>query len=251
MSSDQGDGGERDERASGGEQAGGPPQDQVGGGPPGGPPGQGRSQPGQPPQDGPGGQPPAGGQPVRRGPSMGDQIQAAFGDYAVKNQIKAVVGVWALIGFGIGLTPILLGMLGPAGMIGSVIGAGLALATGPVIGGLVGLSLSNKLPADAGPAAVVSAVANYVGFVLMVIVLGILLTIQSSGSGTGAGGGMQLGQLIGPLVLTGIPVAIAAGGATALGHRVSYPATREEAEAQEPPARPPPRGQPQSPQQPR
>lgn len=169
-----------------------------------------------------------------------------FGDYAVKNQLKAVLGLWALIGLGLGLTPVLLGLLGPSGAVLGGIGAGIALASGPIIGGLLGLDLSTKMPGETGPIAVVSGVVNYVGFVVMVVVFGVLLMAQSGG-----GGGTGLGNLIGPLILTGIPVAITAGGATAIGGYVDYPATREEAEAQEPPT-PAPRGpapqQPQGPQ---
>lgn len=248
MSGNQNDGGDRgDEQRS-------EPGGQGGGQPPGGPGGQpqGGQQPGHPPQGGAQGAPPGGGQPVRRGPSASQKVQAAFGDYAVKNQIKAVVGLWALIGLGLGLTPVLLGLLGPGGGVGAglggLIGFGLALGAGPIVSGLVGLSLSNKLPVDAGPAGVVSGVTNYVGFVVMVLVFGILMMIQASGSG--AGGGGQLGQVIAPLLLTGIPVAVTAGGVTALGQKVNYPATREEAEAQEPPTRQVPPGGAQQPQQP-
>lgn len=228
---------------------------QPGGGEPpqGGQPQQGQPPQGQPRQGQPGGRPqgqgppPGGQQPVRRGPSFGQKVQAAFGDYGVQNQIKAVTGLWALIGLGLGLTPVLLGLLGPGGAILGGVGAGIALASGPIIGGLLGLSLSNKMPGEPGPIAVVSAAVNYAGFVVMVVLFGVLLMIQSGG----AGGGTGLGNLIGPLLLTGIPVAITAGGATALGRYVDYPATREEAEAQEPPA-PAPRGpaprQPQGPQ---
>jgi hypothetical protein len=172
---------------------------------------------------------------------MGQQIQAAFGEYPVRNQIKAVLGLWALIGLGLGLTPVLLGALGPGGaMVGGMVGFGLAFGAGPLIGGVVGLALSNKLPIDTGPAGVVSGVANYVGFVVMVLVFGIIFMIQTSG--TGGGGGGQLGQVVVPLLVSGVPVAITAGGATALGKKVNYPATRAQAEAQEPPSRPGPRG---------
>lgn len=226
--------------------------EQGGNQPPGGPGGQqstnGGQKPGHPPGEAAAGQPRAGGQDLRRRPTAGDRLQAAFGEYAVKQQLKAVVGTWALIGLGLGLTPVLLiGLLGPSGAIASF-GAATAFGTGPVIGGLIGLSLANKLPVDVVPGAIVSGVTNVLGFVVMALVFAILLTLQGGGAAGTAGG--QLGDLIAPLILTAIPVGITAGAVTALGRKVDFPASRDEAADQEPPAPRAPRRGAQQAQQP-
>lgn len=235
----------------GGPQGGQPPQGQRGGQQQQGPPPQGQAAGGQGPPGPPQGQP-----PVRQRPSAGQRLQAAFGDYAVQNQIKAVVGLWALVGLGVGLLPVLMGLASPLGL---VLGAGVlvALAIGPVVAGLVGLSLSSRLPVGTLESGVVSGVVNYVGYLVMVLLAGILASVSVGGGGTGGvgGGGFGgigapgIGQLIAPVLIGGLAVGIVAGLATALGQYVDYPATSEEAADQEPPARPAPRGGP-GPQQP-
>jgi uncharacterized integral membrane protein len=191
--------------------------------------------------------PAAGQQPVPRGPSTGQRIQAAFGDYAVKSQIKAILETWVLIGFGRGFTAVFLGAMGgrAAGVLGPASVPSFAVAAGPIVAGVFGLSLANKLPVETTPGAFVSAATNYAGFLLAALIAVFLAETQ-----TGAFSTIQPGQLIVPIIVAGLLVAVTAGLVTALGRKVDYPATREEAEAQEPPAPAPQPGHAQQPQQP-
>jgi hypothetical protein len=132
-------------------------------------------------------------------------------------------------------------------MMGGILVLVIALMTafvGPVLAGVFGLSVSNKLPTGSTEAAVVSGVINYVGFLLLAI-LTLLFAIAGMPGGGGGGGGV--GNFLVPLIVAGIPSGIVGGLVTALGRKVTYPATREQAEAQEPPAHHPPRGGAQQP----
>lgn len=208
-SNDEYDDQSRGEQPQGGQPQGGqPPQGQPQGGQPpqgqpqGGQPPQGQPQGGQPPQGQPqGGQPPQG-QPQGGQPSQGGQ---AYGQYqqgpgivdklqypANKEHIIGAVILYAVVGVGGLIGPLILSNLGSgtSGAAASAIGnafATLALASGVLLPVFLGREAS-LLDTDDNTVMAVSAVSNGVGY----LVAGILAVIGLSSASSGRFGG-QLG----------------------------------------------------------
>lgn len=169
-------------------------------------------------------QPPA--QPNQGGP------QTAGGgalDELDTDELIYVVGVFGLIGAGIGL----IGVLGP--LFGSTLvkatikivvalaGVSVVVAGGPVVGVLTGLGIDDRMNDRGRPVFLTAGASGVVGHLLMMVVAILLLSvgIDSSGSGGGAGGGASsilnsFGDFLLPLVLIAVATGLVSAGAAYL-----------------------------------
>lgn len=140
-----------------------------------------------------------------------------------KAQLTLVVGLFAVIGVGFGLTGIVaIEFIASSATGGQFIGAflliplfAILLFTGPIIGAFSGLRVADRLEETTNTIYLTSFVGTAVGYFVMVIisVLLVSLIIGSGGETAGSGGNLfNLIDLLVPLLLLAIPV-----GVTGLG----------------------------------
>ncbi len=145
------------------------------------------------------------------------------------DELIYVVGVFGLVGAGIGL----IGVLGP--LFGSTLvkatikivvalaGVSVVVAGGPVVGVLTGLGIDDRMNDRGRPVFLTAGASGVVGHLLMMVVAILLLSvgIDSSGSGGGAGGGASsilnsFGDFLLPLVLIAVATGLVSAGAAYL-----------------------------------
>lgn len=212
------------------------------------PPGQ--AQGGQP-QQAPAGQPqqaPAGqqsGNAHHGAHGTGGGITDVFKRPDVQQQLKATVAYFAVTGVGLGLTGYLIldqllsAMTGSSGesaqvggslmggmftMIFIVIALIVVLLLGPVLAAVVSSRLSGALDLNGSDMYAVSGVGSYLGYVAMVILAATLMSMgfPSGGSGVESGGSASpdIGSLIVPILIFGIPSGIVGAGTAAVEEKL-------------------------------
>lgn len=151
----------------------------------------------------------------------------------VKHQIKYAVGIFGIVGLGFGLTgfvftdiliPGVTSSSGSTGSTGSSLFGGfltifsllsilvLAALSGPILGVISALRVDEAFDTDR-VAYVTSASGNVAGYVVMLVVTVLMLSVTGStggGSSTGdaTGGLFNLGDLLVPFVALSIPVGV-------------------------------------------
>jgi len=179
---------------------------QVGGQPdqPQGQPGQGgQTQPGQ-----------GRAQPVETGPSATDVLSRPAG----QSVIKYVVGIFAVVGVGIGLTAVLanslLGDTGTGFLSGIIVlmAFGVAMFGGSFLAAVVGLQDFLQIGEVDNQTYVLAFASNAAGFLVMGIIVAIFVSI-AMGSGSGGGGG-DLGDFIVSAIVMAIPAGVVGAGVT-------------------------------------
>lgn len=198
--------------------------------------------------------------------STGQQVQSGAGDRGtgqgspgitdylsrpdVKYEIKYVVGIFAVVGLGFGLTgfvfnDVLIGGATESGGEGENLIAGMltilsivgiltvATMSGTIISVFTSREIRSKFD-DLKPAYVAAGAGNGVGCVVMMIVTAVILSFtistESSGGGAGAGGGgteggvslLSLGDLIVPIIALAIPVVVVSLATVYLEQRLRY-----------------------------
>jgi hypothetical protein len=136
--------------------------------------------------------------------------------------LAAVVGVFALVGLGLGLTAVVvLSRIG--GDTGGQLLSGLfvlvvlsvTLLLGPVVAAVVGLGV-----ADEGRYGV-AFVGTAVGTLVMVVLVAVLVTVGGPGGGDGgSGGSVRPGDWLVPAVAVGVVTGAVGAGTAALRDRV-------------------------------
>jgi len=169
-------------------------------------------------------QPPA--QPDRGGPQTAGG--GALNDLDT-DELIYVVGVFGLVGAGIGL----IGVLGPlfgsnlvqvaVKAIAAFAGVAVAIAGGPLIGVLTSLGIDDRMNSRGRPVFLTAAASGGIGHLVMMVVAILLLSIgvDSSGSDGGAGSGADnilssFGDFLVPLILIAVSTAIVSAGAAYL-----------------------------------
>lgn len=145
------------------------------------------------------------------------------------DELIYTVGVFGLVGAGIGL----IGVLGP--LFGSTLvkatikivvalaGVSVVVAGGPLIGVLTGLGTDDRMDDRGRPVFLTAGASGAVGHFLMMVVAILLLSVgvDSSGSGGGAGSGTDsilnsFGDFLLPLVLIAVATGLVSAGAAYL-----------------------------------
>ena len=148
-----------------------------------------------------------------------------------------VIGVFAAIGVGLGLTGYVSMTWAQSvftssnqGQFANAIGQMMVgvillqsiivtLFVGPVMATVTGL-LSGVSLDGAKQSAIFNGVASFAGFYVMVFIAVIVMSLALDGgssTGTGSGGGFDVGNAIGPVVKAGIPTALVGGLAGYIG----------------------------------
>lgn len=199
---------------------------------------------GQGPGQSQGGQPQTS-HPQSAGHGAGSGIADVFKRPDVQEQLKATVAYFAVTGLGLGLTGYLIldrlmsALMGSSGesaqvggsLMGGIYGAMFAiialvvfLLVGPVLAAVVSSRLSGALELQGSDMYAVSGVGSYLGYVVMVIVAAMLLSmgIPSGGSGAESGGSISadIGSLVVPVLIFGIPSAIVGAGTAAVEEKL-------------------------------
>lgn len=153
-----------------------------------------------------------------------------------KSQLTVVIGLFAVIGVGFGLTGIVtVEMIAGSG---DDIGARfltavflvsllvVLLLTGSIVGAVSGLRIADRLDENARTVYLTSFVGTAVGYFVMVVIAVVLIGLVSGGGGDGAaasgGGGNLFGilDLVIPLVVLAVPVGLTGLGASFLVRRL-------------------------------
>ena len=187
------------------------------GGQTGGQPGQAQSGQVQPGQGGQG-QPGQGrAQQVQTGPSATDVLSRPAG----QSVVKYVVGIFAIVGVGIGLTAVLANsLLGDAssGYLGGIIvlmAFGVAVFGGSILAAVIGLQDFLQIGEVDSQTYVLAFASNAAGFVVMGIIVAIFVSIaMGSGGGAGGTGGGDLGNYIVSAIVMAIPAGLVGAGVT-------------------------------------
>lgn len=162
---------------------------------------------------------------------------------AAKSQLKYVIGLFALVGAGYGVTGILiLKLLGGGGSVGARLLTGLfslalvlvVLSIGPVIAVYTGLNAADGLYQEPRTAYLTSFVSDFVGYFVMVLIAVLLIGVAAGGGGAAqtdqgqfGGGGtaadtggnpVDIVNLLVPMILLSIPVGLVGVGSSYL-HR--------------------------------
>ncbi|RXK48629.1 hypothetical protein [Halorientalis pallida] len=201
-------------RSGQGGQTGGQPG--QAGGQTGGQPGQAGGQTGgQPGQAQPGrGRP----QQVQTGPSATDVLSRPDG----QSVIKYVVGIFAVVGVGIGLTGVLADSLLGGGGTGAasfisfgitLMAFGVAIFGGSILAAVIGLQDFLQIGEVDNQTYVLAFASNAAGFIVMGIIVALFISILG-GSGGGAGGGGGLGDYIVGSIVMAIPAGLVGAGVT-------------------------------------
>ena len=137
--------------------------------------------------------------------------------------LAVILAVFAILGVGIGLTGYL--MIGALGGGDSQLFSGLfvlvvilfAALVGPVVAVAVTLHVDESLGDAIGPASATAAVGNFVGFLVMGLLVVLILSLRLSGGG--GGGSLDVGGYGPTLVQAGFPSLLVAVAVTALTRR--------------------------------
>lgn len=122
--------------------------------------------------------------------------------------IKLTVAIFAVAGFGYGLTAFLFTAFSDTGATGQSLVGGFTvlfgLLLGPVVAIISGTHIGFNLEEDDTTASAASVVGAGVGFLLMAIILILFAAMMSSGGGGDGGGGTNLGPAIGAMIGVGV-----------------------------------------------
>lgn len=142
----------------------------------------------------------------------------------VQYELKYIIGIFSIIGFGYGLTTFLaIDHIGGDGQAGAVIGAILAtvilmfaLMSGVVISLIMGFHLTTRLSGTTRTQYVTGFFGNMAGYIVMTVITVLFMGFSLSGGG-GDGGGTtssatNLSDLLIPLILLSIPVGLVCVG---------------------------------------
>lgn len=147
---------------------------------------------------------------VQTGPSATDVLSRPDGQAV----IKYVVGIFAVVGVGIGLTAVLANSLigsGSAGFLGGIIALiafSVAVFGGSILAAVVGLQDFLQIGEMDTQTYVLAFVSNAAGFIVMGIIVALFIAVAMGGGGGGSGGG---GGGLGNFVVSAIVMAIPAG----------------------------------------
>lgn len=149
-----------------------------------------------------------------------DEGGALVGSAGARRSTWLVLGVWAVIGVGMGLAPVAIGLVAPNASVGTWSNSlGLLTSAGPIVGGVIGLVLAVAVPLEPVRGAVVSLGANGVGFALFVVVFIAILVLAA-----GASVAVSVEALLTATLVAAVPVAITAGAATGIALALLEPA---------------------------
>lgn len=160
-----------------------------------------------------------------------DSARETLAQPGPKSQLTLVIGLFAVIGVGFGLTGIVaVEFVAGSTTGGQFVGALLLISlfavllfTGPIAGAFSGLRVADRLNENAGTVYLTSFVATAVGYFVMVVVSVLLLGLVVGGGDATTGGGslFDLLDLVIPLVLLAIPVGITGLGSSFLTLRTT------------------------------
>lgn len=164
-----------------------------------------------------------------------NSVLDSFSDPLVQNHLKYTIGLFGMIGLGFGLTGFLLIEVVSQNIIDvafaplafGIILLALTFLIGPVIAGFTSIRIAEGLRADALTIYLTSAIGNFVGYFVMVLVTVLLIAATGGGgSGSGTTGGssgsvFDLGDLLLPMLAMAIPVALVGAGTVYLHRRVN------------------------------
>ncbi|WP_231190166.1 hypothetical protein [Haladaptatus sp. DYF46] len=141
-------------------------------------------------------------------------------------QLEFIIGLFAVIGAGFGLTGVVAIQMVAGGNsgIGGQILAGIFLISllvvllliGPIVGGFGGLRVAEQLAEGRHTVYLTSFVGNAVGYVVMVIVSALLIGLFAGGGGGGSGSPFSITDLLIPLIILALPVGLTGVGASYL-----------------------------------
>lgn len=137
-----------------------------------------------------------------------------LGEESGKRFLKYIVGVFVAVAIGYGVGLVLLDSVGD----GDAAALGLVALFVPILGAplismVTGLLTGLRLNADTRPAALVSAVGAFVGFVVLLFIILIFASMVSDG-GSSSGSDGSVGDFFGPLFAFGTGVATTGAGTT-------------------------------------
>jgi len=155
------------------------------------------------------------------------------------SNLKYPIGIFAIVGSGLGLTAaILMAVLGGGSALFSglttLIAIAVALLLGPVVAAIVGTHMSSR---EQHSAPISSLIGCSIGFIIMMVVvllilfLGIALPSMGGASGgtggaptggSSGGGGFDMMQYIFPIILVAIPTGLVGAAASALHTRSGF-----------------------------
>jgi hypothetical protein len=151
-----------------------------------------------------------------------------------KSQLTFVIGLFAVIGAGFGLSGIAIIELVPGG--GSSAGAAIfravflislllvLLLIGSIVGAFSGLRVAEQVGTDARTVYLTSFVGSAVGYIVMVVIAAVLigLTVDGGGGQTGGGGSLfNIIDLLVPLVVLALTVGLTGVGSSFLVRRTT------------------------------
>lgn len=146
---------------------------------------------------------------------------AAFEIGDARRPLFLIIGVWCAIGAGMGLTPVVVGLVAPTATLQTwSTSVGLLTSASPIVGALLGVTLAVAVPFEPLRGGIVSLVANAVGFALFVLIFVAILLLAA-----GASVAVSVEALLTATLVAGLPVGITAGGATAIGLAALRPET--------------------------
>lgn len=160
-------------------------------------------------------------QQVQTGPSATDVLNRPAG----QSVVKYVVGIFAVVGVGIGLTAILAdSLLGGGGTASAasfisfgitLMAFGVAIFGGSILAAVIGLQDFLQIGEVDNQTYVLAFVSNAAGFLVMGIIVALFITVLGgSGGGAGGGGGGSLGDFIVGSIVMAIPAGLVGAGVT-------------------------------------
>lgn len=137
-----------------------------------------------------------------------------LGEESGKRFLKYIIGVFVAVAVGYGVGLILLDGVGD----GDAAAIGFAALFVPILGAplismVTGLLTGLRMSADTKPAALVSAVGAFIGFIALLFIILIFASFVADGGSNGGGDG-SVGDFFGPLFAFGAGVATTGAGTT-------------------------------------
>lgn len=150
-----------------------------------------------------------------------------------KSQLTFVIGLFAVIGLGFGLTGIVVVELvagGGSGFAGAILAVVflisllvVLLLTGSIVGAFCGLRVAEQLNHGSRTVYLTSFVGTAVGYLVMVVIATLLIGLVVSGgsapTGGGAGTSFNILGLLLPLIILSLPVGVTGLGSSFLARR--------------------------------
>jgi hypothetical protein len=142
----------------------------------------------------------------------------------VQSQLKSALAYFAVVGFGLGATGFLMlnqllsslqGGSGSGGLVGRALVGVLGLVVlltilviGPMLAAVVTSRMTGAIDLSRGDLYIVGFVGSYAGYVVMIVIATVLLSLGVPSGGSSGSMSFDLGQLLVPLLIMGIPSGI-------------------------------------------